>query len=187
MKVLVACEESQAVTIAMRKLGVEAYSCDILPASGGYPEWHLQQDVLPLLSQAWDMIIAFPPCTDLASSGARWFAEKRADGRQAASIAFFMAIAECSCPRLAIENPVGIMSSVWRKPDQIIQPYQFGHPETKTTCLWLKNIPPLKHTRLVDGREQKCWKMPDSKGRAQKRSKTYDGIAQAMAEQWCSY
>jgi site-specific DNA-cytosine methylase len=184
MKVLVACEESQVVTKALRNLGIEAWSCDVLPTSGANPEWHLQQDVTPLLSEQWDMIVAFPPCTDLAVSGARWFAEKRANGSQQRSIDFFMAIANAPCERIAIENPVGIMSSQWRKPDQIIQPWQFGHGETKATCLWLKNLPLLKPTCIVEGREQRIWKMPPLADRAKLRSKTYEGIALAMAEQW---
>lgn len=186
MKVLVACEESQVVTTAFRKLGIEAWSCDILPTSGNHPEWHIQADVLPLLSDGWDMIVAFPPCTDLAVSGARWFPEKRANGSQQRSIDFFMAIANAPCERIAIENPIGIMSSQWRKPDQIIQPWQFGHGETKATCLWLKNLPKLKPTCIVDGREQRIWKMPPSADRAKLRSKTYEGIGQAMAWQWSS-
>lgn len=132
----------------------------------------------------WDMIIAFPPCTDLAVSGARYFAQKRADGRQQRSIEFFMAFANANCDRIAIENPIGIMSSQWRKPDQIIQPWQFGHGETKATCLWLKNLPKLKPTDVVEGREQRVWKMPPSADRARLRSKTFPGIAKAMAEQW---
>lgn len=184
MKILVACEESQAVTIELRSLGHEAYSCDIEPCSGGHPEWHLQQDVIPLLTQKWDMILAFPPCTHLAASGARWFATKRADGRQQNAIDFFMRFANSDCPRIAIENPVGIMSTVWRKPDQIIQPWQFGHGETKRTCLWLKGLPPLVPTNIVDGREQRIWKMPPSEDRAKNRAKTFPGIARAMAEQW---
>lgn len=184
MKILVACEESQAVTIEMRKLGHEAYSCDIEPCSGGHPEWHLQVDALELLKMRWDMILAFPPCTDLAASGARYFAQKRADGRQQASIAFFMAFTDVSCPKVAIENPVGIMSSQWRKPDQIIQPWQFGHGESKATCLWLRGLPLLKPTDIVEGREQRVWKMAPSTNRAKLRSKTYTGIARAMAEQW---
>ncbi len=200
MKILVACEESQAVTIELRKLGHEAYSCDIIPCSGGHPEWHIQQDVLPLLNGnclfktddgtyheiagKWDMIIAFPPCTDLSVSGARYFAEKRADGRQKKSIDFFMRFANSDCPKIAIENPIGIMSTVWRKPDQIIQPWQFGHGETKATCLWLKRIPLLQPTKIVEGREQRVWKMPPSADRAKQRSKTFPGIARAMAEQW---
>lgn len=184
MKILVACEESQAVTIELRSLGHEAYSCDIEPCSGGHPEWHLQQDVIPLLTQKWDMILAFPPCTHLAASGARWFATKRADGRQQAAIDFFMRFANADCPKIAIENPVGIMSTVWKKPDQIIQPWQFGHGETKRTCLWLKGLPPLVPTNIVDGREQRIWKMPPSEDRAKNRAKTFPGIARAMAEQW---
>lgn len=200
IKILVACEESQAVTIEMRKLGHEAYSCDIEPCSGGHPEWHIQQDVIPLLNGGcefktgdhvvhkivgpWDMIIAFPPCTDLASSGARWFKEKQADGRQQRSSDFFMMFTKTNCARVAIENPIGIMSTVYRKPDQIIQPWQFGHGETKATCIWLIGLPPLLPTNVVDGREQRIWRMPPSEGRSKLRSKTYLGIAQAMATQW---
>ena len=184
MKILVACEESQAVTIELRRLGHEAYSCDIEPCSGGHPEWHLQVDALELLKMKWDMILAFPPCTHLAVSGARYFEQKRKDGRQQAAIDFFMRFANADCPKIAIENPVGIMSSVWRKPDQIIQPWQFGHGETKKTCLWLKGIPLLVPTNIVDGREQRIWKMPPSADRAKNRAKTFPGIAKAMAEQW---
>ena len=184
MKILVACEESQAVTIELRWLGHDAYSCDIEPCSGGHPEWHLQVDALELLKMKWDMILAFPPCTHLAVSGARYFEQKRKDGRQQAAIDFFMRFANADCPKIAIENPVGIMSSVWRKPDQIIQPWQFGHGETKKTCLWLKGIPLLVPTNIVDGREQRIWKMPPSEDRAKNRAKTFPGIARAMAEQW---
>ena len=205
MKILVACEESQAVTKELRMIGHEAYSCDILECSGGHPEWHTQGDVLPLIKkdstwvdgwyfctmdgkthrvEKWDMIIAFPPCTDLAVSGARHFAQKQKDGRQQKSIAFFMEFANADCERIDIENPIGIMSSQWRKPDQIIQPWQFGHGETKATCLWLKNLPKLEPTEIVEGREQRVWKMPPSAERARLRSKTYPGIAKAMAEQW---
>lgn len=184
MKILVACEESQAVTIELRRLGHEAYSCDVQPCSGGHPEWHLQVDALELLKMKWDMILAFPPCTHLAVSGARYFEQKRKDGRQQAAIDFFMRFANADCPKIAIENPVGIMSSVWRKPDQIIQPWQFGHGETKKTCLWLKGIPLLVPTNIVDGREQRIWKMPPSEDRAKNRAKTFPGIARAMAEQW---
>jgi len=183
-KVLIACEESQAVTIEMRKIGVEAFSCDLEPCSGSHPEWHIQSDVLPLLKQYWDMIIAFPPCTHLAVSGARWFKEKRKDGRQQRGIDFFMQFANAKCKRIAIENPVGIMSTVWRKPDQIIQPWQFGHGETKATCLWIKNLPLLKPTNIIDGRNHSIWRMSPSKERAKIRSKTFPGIAKAMAEQW---
>ena len=184
MKVLVACEESQAVCKEFRKLGHEAYSCDILPCSGGHPEWHLQQDVLPLLKEKWDMIIAFPPCTHLAVSGARYFEQKRKDGRQQQGIDFFMEFTKSNCEKIAIENPIGIMSTHYRKPDQIIQPWMFGHGETKATCLWLKNLPTLEPTNIVDGREQRIWKMPPGYERAKERSKTYDGIAKAMASQW---
>ena len=184
MKVLVACEESQAVTKEFRKLGHEAYSCDIQPCSGGHPEWHIQGDVLPLLEEEWDMIIAFPPCTNLAVSGARWFEEKRKDGRQQKSVDFFMDIANAKCKKIAIENPIGIMSTQWRKPDQIIQPWQFGHGETKATCLWLKGLPMLEPTEIVEGREQRVWKMAPGPERSKLRSKTFPGIAKAMAEQW---
>lgn len=179
-KILIACEESQAVTIELRRLGHEAYSCDIEPCSGG----HLQVDALELLKMKWNMIIAFPPCTHLAVSGARYFEQKRKDGRQQAAIDFFMQFANADCSKIAIENPVGIMSTVWRKPDQIIQPWQFGHGETKKTCLWLKGLPPLIPTKIVEGREQRIWKMPPSKDRAKNRAKTFPGIAYAMAEQW---
>lgn len=184
MKILVACEESQAVTKELRKLGHEAYSCDIEPCSGGHPEWHLQVDALEMLKIDWDMIIAFPPCTDLAVSGARYFEQKRQDGRQGKAIEFFMRFAEASCEKIAIENPVGIMSTRWRKPDQIIQPWQYGHGETKATCLWLKGLPKLRPTEIVEGREPRVWKMPPGKDRAKIRSKTFSGIAKAMAEQW---
>ena len=184
MRVLVACEESQEVCKAFRAHGHEAYSCDIQECSGGHPEWHLQVDVLEILKMRWDLIIAHPPCTDLSVSGARWFVQKRADGRQQRSIDFFMKFTNLDCPRVAIENPVCIMSTVWRKPDQIIQPWQFGHGETKATCLWLKGLPTLKPTNIVSGREQRVWKMPPSSERAKARSKTFPGIALAMAEQW---
>ena len=192
INVLVGCEESQAVTIELRKLGHEAYSCDIEPCSGGHPEWHLQQDVIPLLKEKWDMIIAFPPCTDLAVSGAKWFEEKRKDGRQQASIDFFMLFANHPCEKIAIENPVGIMSSRWRKPDQIIQPYEYGHPEQKKTCLWLKGLPKLNSTnnvydkmmQLPKNKRERLHYLTPGPDRAKIRSKTFPGIAKAMAEQW---
>lgn len=183
-RVLVACEESQAVTIELRNLGIEAFSCDIEPCTGNHPEWHIQQNVIPLLAQEWAMIIAFPPCTHLASSGARWFKQKQLDGRQQQGINFFMEFVNAKCDRIAIENPIGIMSSNYRKPDQIIQPWQFGHGETKATCLWLKNLPLLTPTNIVSGREQRIWKLPPTKDRAALRSKTFQGIAQAIAIQW---
>ena len=184
MKILVACEESQAVTKELRILGHEAYSCDILDTSGENPEWHIKDDVLKVINGSWEMMIAFPPCTHLAVSGARWFKEKIADGRQQQGIDFFMAMVNAPINKIAIENPIGIMSKIYRKPDQIIQPWQFGHGETKATCLWLKNLPLLEYTNIVDGRDQNIWKMPPSKDRGKLRSKTFLGIAKAMAEQW---
>lgn len=215
MKVLVACEESQEVCKAFRALGHEAYSCDLQECSGGHPEWHIQGDVLPLLNGnctfttadththtqagAWDLIIAHPPCTDLAVSGARHFAQKQKDGRQQKSIVLFMQMALAHCDRVAVENPVGIMSSAWRKPDEIIQPYEFGHPYKKTTCLWLKGLPPLKPTEIVEpeivtytGQNGRTYHFSadyggGNKGHSKRRSKTYPGIARAMAEQWSEY
>lgn len=184
-KILIACEESQEVCKAFRALGYEAYSNDLLECSGGHPEWHIVGDAVEVLhSQDWALVVAFPPCTDLAVSGARYFAQKRADGRQQKSISFFMEFANYKkCPT-AIENPIGIMSTHYRKPDQIIQPWEFGHGETKATCLWLHELPKLLPTNIVAGREPKVWKMPPSPDRAKLRSKTYTGIAQAMASQW---
>lgn len=193
MKILVACEESQTVTKAFRAKGHEAYSCDIETCSGGHPEWHLQQDVIPLLQdKSWDMIIAFPPCTHLASSGARWFKQKIADGRQQQGIDFFMEFTKTTCDKVAIENPIGVMSTKYRKPDQKIQPWMFGHSETKATCLWLKGLPKLiptnnvKHTlaSLSNREKHKVWYASPGKDRAKIRSKTYAGIAEAMADQW---
>ena len=190
MKVLIACEESQAVTKEFRKLGHEAYSCDTEPCSGGHPEWHLQQDVIPLLDEEWDMIIAFPPCTHICVSGAKHFEQKRKDGRQQEGIDFFLLFANAKCKRIAIENPVGIMSTIWRKPDQIIQPWQFGEDASKKTCLWLKGLPNLQPTKIISKKtysnqtpsgQNKLGPSPD---RAKNRSKTYLGIARAMAEQW---
>jgi len=191
-KILVACEESQAVTIELRRLGHEAYSCDIEPCSGGHPEWHIQQDVIPLLSEKWDMIIAFPPCTHLAVSGAAWFEQKRKDGRQQQGIDFFMRFANSDCLMVAIENPIGIMSKLYRKPNQIIQPWQFGHPEQKATCLWLKGLPKLRETdnvrdymlTLPKNKRERLHYLPPGPERAKLRSKTFHGIARAMAEQW---
>lgn len=184
MRVLVACEESQAVTLAFRNKGHEAFSCDVLRASGGHPEWHIQDDVRTVLHDQWDMILAFPPCTDLCASGARWWKAKQASGAQQASIDFFLMFTEVDCPKVAIENPVGIMSKTYRKPDQIIQPWQHGHGETKATCLWLKGLPLLKPSCIVDGRESRIHAMPQTAQRSMLRSKTYQGIAYAMAAQW---
>jgi len=192
MKVLLACEESQIVCKEFRRLGHEAYSCDILPCSGGHPEWHLKEDVVKLLDGDWDLIIAFPPCTHLAVSGARWFEEKRKDGRQKQGINFFMEFVNCKCAKIAIENPVGIMSTIYRKPDQIIQPYQFGDSFSKKTCLWLRGLPKLEPTKLVNkgefityksGRKLPKW-YAQNWGKGKERSKTFLGIAKAMAEQW---
>lgn len=195
MLILIGCEESQAVCIEFRKLGHEAYSCDILPCSGGHPEWHLQCDIFEAIRlKKWDRAIFFPPCTDLAVSGAKHFAVKQADGRQQRSVVFFLNIANCGIPEMAIENPVGIMSRIWRKPDQIIQPWQFGDTATKTTCLWLKNLPLLKPTNIVDkgdrhitkgGNSLPAWyNLPPGVDRAKIRSRTFPGIASAMASQW---
>lgn len=205
-RVLLACEESQAVTEQLRLMGIDAYSCDVLETSGEHPEWHLRQDVTSLLQEEWDMIIAFPPCTYLTVTGNRWFnidrygdkARQRHSDRKKA-IDFFMLIANAKCDKIAIENPVGIMSSEWRKPDQIIHPYQFGDPYEKTTCLWLKGLEPLHHTDVVEpeprvvyksGKSHPAWyaataSLP-AKDRSTARSKTFPGIAKAMAEQWGS-
>ena len=220
INILVACEESQAVTKQLRIRGHEAYSCDIEPCSGGHPEWHIQNDVLPLLNGncdfqtvngdmhhligKWDMIIAFPPCTYLTVTGNRWFnidrygekAIQRHKERKDA-IDFFMAFANADCEKIAIENPVGIMSSEWRKPNQIINPWQFGDAFEKKTCLWLKGLPELKPTNIVEIPPRKrfdsgksmpswyaeAWHLPKEE-RAKLRSKTFPGIAKAMAEQW---
>lgn len=226
MNVLVACEESQRVCTAFRERGHNAFSCDILPCSGLHPEWHIQGDALDILNPKdhgnntldavwfvtmdgrfhetprWDLIIAHPPCTDLAVSGARWFPEKQKDFRQQKAVAFFLQIMLANCDRIAVENPIGIMSTIYRKPDQIIQPFQFGHHVRKATCLWLKNLPPLIPTDVVDPGELDkngftiggamrwatdengkaiAWNDPRT---AKARSRTFSGIAKAMAEQW---
>lgn len=182
MKILVACEYSGKVRDAFIEAGHDAVSCDILPTEKPGP--HYKGDVRDILYDGWDMLIGFPPCTHLASSGARWFKEKQADGRQQDGIDFFMLLANSGIPKIALENPVGIMSSRYRKPDQIIQPWQYGHGETKATCLWLKNLPLLQPTCVVEGREPRMWKLSPSKDRAKIRSETYQGIADAMASQW---
>lgn len=197
MKVLCACEESQAVTSLLRG-GYEAYSCDLLPTSGRHPEWHLQADALEICKMDWDMVLAFPPCTHLAVSGAAWLEEKQRDGRQQMGIGFFLVFTALDhIPKVAIENPVGIMSRLYRKPDQIIQPYMFGDPARKKTCLWLKGLPPLVPTEIVEPEvvEYKNGKGTDSAWhvdtfnlppalRSKERSKTFPGIAKAMATQW---
>lgn len=214
MRVLLACEESQAVTIEFRKRGFEAFSCDILPCSGGHPEWHLQGDMFDIINDGWDCMIAFPPCTHLAVSGAAHFEKKRADGRQQQGIDFFMkcvaAVEKIGCG--AIENPIGIMSGLYRKPNQIVHPYYFGDPYSKSTCLWLKNIPLLWHSKEIDlfndsvthtdkgefvefvdkktgkiKRMAKWYNDARSGEHGHKRSKFFPGIAKAMAEQWGNY
>ena len=181
MKVLVACEYSGRVREAFRKKGHDAWSCDILPSEDNSP-YHIQQDVKDILSDKWDMLIAHPPCTHLAVSGARWFKDKVEEQEEA--IAFFLHLANSPIERVAIENPVSIMSTRYRKPDQIIQPWMFGHGETKATCLWLKNLPLLTPTDIVDGRYPAVHKMGPSPDRWKNRSRTYQGIADAMANQW---
>lgn len=207
LKVLIACEESQTVCKAFRVLGHEAYSCDILDCSGGRPEWHLKQDVTPLLSEKWDLIIAHPPCTYLTVTGNRWFnverygekAVKRISDREDA-ISFFMQFTKTECDHVAIENPIGIISTRYRKPDQIIHPYYFGDPQRKATCLWLKGLPMLVPTKIVEpeiyvykngkGTDSpwhvESMKLPPSE-RSRVRSKTFQGIADAMASQWSEY
>lgn len=189
MKVLIACEFSGVVRDAFAALGHDAMSCDLLPTES--PGKHYQGDIRDILDAGWDLMVAHPPCTDLAVSGARYFAQKRADGRQQAAIDFFMLIVQAPIEKIAVENPVGIMSTHYRKPDQIIQPFMFGHPESKTTCLWLKNLPPLLPTDILQraGRWDNQTKsgqnkLPPSPDRAKIRSRTYSGIAQAMANQW---
>jgi len=209
-RILIACEESQAVTIEFRKLGFEAFSCDIQEQSGGYPDWHFKQDIFEVINLGWDCMIAFPPCTHLAVSGAAWFEQKRKDGRQQEGIDFFLKIANADIKHIAIENPVGIMSKIYRKPDQIINPYYFGDPVPKKTCLWLKNLPPLFHQKNIDlfsdnithvepefiigKRDGKKYSLihyqtitKDPLERGKIRSKTFPGIAKAMATQWGEY
>ena len=220
MNVLVACEESQRVCTAFREKGHNAFSCDIVPCSGGHPEWHIKGDVLPLLNGRcefttmdgephniegkWDLIIAHPPCTLLTVTGNRWFnverygekAKQRVKDREEA-VAFFMAFANADCDNVVIENPVGVISTVWRKPDQIIQPYMFGDSAEKKTCLWLKGVEPLKPTNQVEPPERvrfesgktmpkwyaDAWHLPKEE-RSRLRSQTFWGIARAMSEQW---
>ena len=212
MKVLIACEESQEVCKAFRERGHEAYSADLQECSGGHPEWHIKGDCLPLLDGdcsiitmggqwvnidgPWDLIIAHPPCTDLAVSGARWFPEKQRDFRQQKACVFFMQMMLAKAKRIAVENPIGIMSTCYRKPDQVVQPYEYGDPHRKSTCLWLKGLKPLKPTNIV---EPELVTYVNKKGRTvtddvihwysgggcgKQRSKTFPGIAKAMADQW---
>lgn len=201
--VIVGCEESQVVTIAFRELGIEAFSCDLLPCSGGHPEWHLQMDIFEAFEmREWALGIFHPECTRLTVAANKYYKPEYAErfptihqDRQKA-VDFFMRLANSKIERYAIENPIGIMSSRWRKPDQIIQPYQFGHTERKGTCLWLKNLPKLKHTKIVqpeiiyhksgrtDGKlHYETLKLPKEE-RRKARSRTFEGIGKAMAEQW---
>lgn len=184
--------------LAFASGGHDAYSCDLLPTSGNHPEWHIQADALEVVKMDWDMVLAFPPCTHLCVSGAKWFKEKERDGRQQMGIGFFLAFTALDhVPRVAIENPVGIMSTVYRKPDQIIQPWMFGDPYEKKTCLWLKGLPPLMATDVVkpheriyfaSGKSDPDWhsETRSLKGfeRSKARSKTFPGVAKAMAKQW---
>lgn len=184
MRVLVACEFSGVVRRAFRALGHEAWSCDLLDAEDSQ-EHHLPFDIFQVLSWdhlLWDLMVAHPPCTHLAVSGARWFKDKQ--NEQAQALDFVSKLMAAPIPRIAIENPISIISSRIRKPDQIIQPWQFGHGETKATCLWLKNLSKLIPTNIVDGREARVHKMPPGPDRWKERSRTFEGIAQAMAEQW---
>ena len=188
IRVLVACEYSATVRDAFRARGFDAWSIDLLPTEGD-PRWHIQHDLIDYIDKGgwyygWDLLIAHPPCTDLAVSGARHFAAKIADGRQARALQFVQRLLDAPVPHIALENPISIISSRIRKPDQIIQPWQFGHGETKATCLLLKNLPKLRPTSVVEGREARIHKMPPSPDRWKERSRTYPGIAAAMAEQW---
>jgi len=182
MKVLIACEFSGTVRDEFIAHGHDAMSCDLLPTEKPGP--HYQGDIRDVLDRDWDLLIGHPPCTHLAVSGARHFTEKAADGRQQAALDFVRLLMNAPIPKIAIENPISIISSRIRKPDQVIQPYQYGHGETKATCLWLKNLPLLIPTQIVSGREQRIHKMPPGPDRWRERSRTYPGIALAMADQW---
>ena len=195
MRALVACEHSGAVRDALVDLGIDAYSCDLLDGEGRYTDRHIQGDVSVLLTDSWDMMIAHPPCTHLAVSGARWFKDKKEEQEEA--LAFVQMLMDAPIPHIAIENPVSIISSKIRKPDQIVQPWMFGDPFTKTTCLWLKNLPLLEPTNIVDrgerhvtksGKSLPAWyNLPPSEDRAKIRSKTFPGMAQAIAQQFGDY
>jgi site-specific DNA-cytosine methylase len=180
MKILVACEFSGIVREAFAKRGHDVWSCDLLPTE--IPGQHIQDDVIEHLNSGWDLMIAHPPCTHLAVSGARWFKDKIIQQEEA--IKFFMALVKAPIEKICIENPVCIMSRLHRKPDQIIQPWQFGHGETKKTCLWLKGLPLLNPTNIVGGRIARVHRMPPGPNRWKERSRTFQGIADAMADQW---
>jgi site-specific DNA-cytosine methylase len=182
VKILIACEYSGAVRDAFISRGHDAMSCDLLPTEARGP--HYQGDVRDVLGDGWDLMICHPPCTHLAVSGARWFKDKTVE--QAEALDFVRLLLGADIPRIALENPVSIISSRVRKPDQIIHPWQFGHGETKATCLWLKGLPKLRHTNVVEGREARVHKMPPGPDRWKERSRTFAGIAQAMADQWSS-
>lgn len=198
MKVLIACEESQTVCKAFRALGHEAYSCDLLDCSGGHPEWHIKEDAAVVLnSQQWDLVIAHPPCTRLANSGVRWLAERKLWFELIGAMKFFNVFNDYGKRgnKIVIENPIPHKYAVTGdlpitategigKYNQIIHPWQFGHNESKATCLWLHNVPELKPTDIVEGREQKVWRMPPGENRSKERSKTYEGIAKALANQY---
>lgn len=204
-KILIACEQSQTITKAFRAKGYEAYSCDIIDCSGGHPEWHLKQDVTPLLREKWDLVIAHPPCTYLSNAGIRWFnVEKYGDKAlerkrlRAEALEFFMKCIHANSDKVCVENPVGFPNSQYRKPDQIIHPYHFGDPESKRTCLWLKGLPKLAHTNVVEPKIHAYYKRGKKKGkpiywcdykmfgqdRAKLRSETFEGIANAIVNQW---
>jgi len=180
MKVLIACEFSGIVRDAFIERGHDALSCDLLPTESPGP--HYQGNVLDILDNGWDLMIAHPPCTHLAVSGARWFKYKQQEQQEA--LEFVIELMEAPIPKICIENPISIISTRIRKPDQVIQPWQFGHGEVKATCLWLKNLPKLTPTHIVEGREARVHKMPPGPDRWKERSRTYPGIAEAMAEQW---
>jgi hypothetical protein len=183
MKILIACEYSGAVRDSFIALGHDALSCDLLPTDKPGP--HYQGDVRDIIHDGWDMLIAFPPCTYLCSSGMHWTTRGLRDPQLTEdALDFVRFLLDAPIPHIALENPIGVISSRIRKPDQIIQPWQFGHPETKATCLWLKNLPPLQPTNIVEGREQRIWKLPPGKDRWKIRSQTFPGIAKAMADQW---
>lgn len=187
MKVLIACEFSQVVTKAFRKSGHETYSCDIIQCSGGHPEWHIQDNVLNHLDERWDLMIAHPPCTRLCNSGVMWLEKRNLWDDMKKGAEFFMRLLNADIDKICVENPIPhkyALEIIGRKYDQIIQPWQFGHGETKATCLWLKNLSLLQPTEVVSGREQRIHKMPPSKNRSKNRSITYQGIAEAMSEQW---
>lgn len=189
MRVLVACEYSARVRDAFRRRGHDAWSCDPFEACEGDPAYHLSVDVLTVLGQDWDLMVAHPPCTRLANSGVRWLNERNLWGELDEAVKFFLALYNAPIPRVAVENPIPhryALDRIGVKYTQVVQPWMFGHGETKATCLWLRNLPPLKATDVVDGREQKVHRMPPGPDRWKERSRTYLGLAEAMAEQWGS-